>query len=130
MWFRFSRPDYFYTKHYRVIDAGDGSPWNRGISIGFGFFILHCRWNVGRSESEGVHYPTQRTSRVTVNGTEWPVSGEAWSYETICHFAGTRPGATVTWRDRETGTGGALAPGERVMLKDGLVLNAVMTGAA
>jgi hypothetical protein len=57
MWFRFSRPDYFYIGRYRVVDASDSVPFNRGLSLGFGFFVLHCRWNEGRSQSEGIHYP-------------------------------------------------------------------------
>ncbi len=130
MWFRFSRPDYFYVGHYRLIDAGDASPWNRGISVGFGLFVLHCRWNKGRSESEGVHYPQQRVSRVTVNGMEWPLPGEVMSYERVLALTSKKAGATVTWYDRQSKVGGTLAPGDRILLKDGLVFNAVMTGAA
>lgn len=130
MWFRFSRPDYFYVGHYRLIDAGDASPWNRGITIGFGLFMLHARWNNDRSESEGVHYPTRRVSDIEINGTRWPLQGDAASYEMICAFAGQGRGATVTWFDRATRAGGTLIAGERLLLRHGLVFTAVMTDSA
>lgn len=130
MWFRFSRPDYFYVGHYRLVAASDSSPWNRGVSIGVGFFVLHARWNEGRSESEGVHYPTQSVHRITINGTEWAVSGDVMSYDRLLAFTNQRTGATVTYWDRRSDKAGTLSPGQRVLLSDGMAFTAVHTSAA
>ena len=63
MWLRFWKPDYFYIRRSRLIDASDGMPFNRGWTQGFGFFALTVRWNEGRSVSylDAIHYPTKVT---------------------------------------------------------------------
>lgn len=63
MWFRFWRTDYFYIRRSRLIDASDGSPFNRGWTQGLGFFALDCRWNEARSvSSDGIHYSSNRNT--------------------------------------------------------------------
>jgi hypothetical protein len=57
VWFRFWRPDYFWIGSSKILWASDNSPFNRGQSLGFGFFAVDLRWNEGRSVSrEGIHY--------------------------------------------------------------------------
>jgi len=130
MWFRFSRPDYFYIGRYRVVDASDSVPFNRGLSLGFGFFVLHCRWNEGRSQSEGIHYPEKPRFTVVINGQKLTVATEVLSYRGIVALAGERPGASVTYRERDGGRSGVLFTGEKVIVTDGMIINAVMTGNA
>lgn len=131
MWFRFSRPDYFYVGRNTLLDAGDASPWNRGWAIGFGFFVLTCRWNEGRSESyDGVHYPDRPRFTVKINGDRLTLSRDVVTYESLITLAGQRPGASVTWSDRESGRSGTLIRGQRVMLTEGMDFCAVMTNAA
>lgn len=130
MWFRFSRPDFFYVGRYRLVDAGDGSPFNRGWSQGFGLFVLNVRWNEGRSESDGIHYPEKPRRLVTINGSKVSLSVDVASYELIVALAGTGKEATVTYHDAAAQTGGSLSPGRRVLLTDGMVFNAVVTGSA
>lgn len=130
MWFRFSRPDFFYVGRYRVVDAGDRSPFNRGWSQGFGFFVLHCRWNVGRSETEGVHYADQPRARITINGDSLVVCREAIDYAGIVALAGERHGASVSFYDSEDGRCGDLRPGQRVLLTDSIMFETAVCGAA
>lgn len=130
MWFRFSRPDFFYVGRYRLLDAGDASPFNRGWSQGFGLFVLNVRWNEGRSESDGIHYPDKPRHEITINGSKCTLSVDVASYELIVALAGAGKEATVTFHDRAAQTGGCLWPGGRVLLTDGMVFNAVVTGSA
>jgi hypothetical protein len=130
MWFRFSRPDYFYARHYRVLDASDESPFNRGVSIGFGFFVLHCRWNEGRSESDGIHYLNKPHFTVVINGERTPVARDVPTYEHVAALAGKKRGVTVVYSDRAGNRHGTLCAGQRVLLSDGMEFTAVFTGSA
>lgn len=68
MWFRLWRPDYFYLGRSRLLDASDGSPFNRGWSLGFGFFVLTARWNEGRPvSSDGIHYPVRSLAAIATD---------------------------------------------------------------
>src|ERR1700692_4082110 len=130
MWFRFSRPDYFYLGRFRLVDAGDASPFNRGLSLGFGFFVLHCRWNEGRSESDGIHYPAKPYLTIVINGERMPIAAEVLSYEGMAALAGKKPGVTVTYWDPTSDRNGSLRPGQRVLVTDGMVFDAVFTNNA
>ncbi|WP_439398660.1 hypothetical protein ACRQ5Q_15000 [Bradyrhizobium sp. PMVTL-01] len=129
MWFRFSKPDYFYLGRYRLLDASDMSPFNRGVSIGFGFFVFHARWNEGRSEShEGLHYPDKPRFDCLINGQRISLP-EIASYELICSLAG-QPQATVTYRSKDGLRHGMMGLGDKVLTSYGMVFSAVTTGAA
>jgi len=131
MWFSFSRPDYLYFGRYRLLDAGDRSAFNRGWSQGFGFFVLNVRWNEGRSvSSDGLHYADHPRFGVTLNGGWLPLHREAVSYEDIVMLAGERHGATVTFWHRDDDTSGSLRPGQKILVTEGMVFNAFMTGNA
>lgn len=136
MWFRFWRPDYFYVRHVRLIDAGDGSPFNRGWDQGFGFFVLTVRWNEGRSASnDGIHYPEPLPKRVTINGEDHAWSGGFISYEDVVRLAKQPAYASVTYhRAAWPKPDGCLVPGKAVIASrdpiKNTVFNAAVTGAA
>jgi hypothetical protein len=130
MWFRFSRPDYFYLGRSRLVDAVDASPFNRGTSLGFGFVVLHCRWNEGRSENDGIYYPTKPHLTVVINGQKMPIATEVLSYEAIASLASKKPGVTITYWDRASDRNGSLRPGQKVLVTDGMVFDAMYTNAA
>lgn len=131
MWFRFSKPDYFYVGRYRLVDAGDRSPFNCGWSQGFGFFVLHCRWNDGRDESsDGIHYPARKPVALNVNGrlVMW---SDCWlSYAEILKLANQRTGATVVWKDQFNRKGTMHAASDPIIATNGMEIDAVMTGNA
>jgi hypothetical protein len=130
MWFRIWKPDYWYFRRSRLLDASDGSPFNRGWSQGFGFFVLGCYWNEGRSQSsDGIHYPEIPRRRITVNGETFHVPVGYIRYTTIVLLAGERVGASVTYR-HQCGVSGCLAPGESVEVSEGMSVSAIMTGNA
>ena len=132
MWFRISRPDYFYLRHNKLLDAGDRSAFNRGWAQGFGFFVLTCRWNEDRSVStDGLHYADHPFFTVVMNGDRIPIQREALSYEDVLLLEGLPKGASVTWWDKAgNGGNGSLRPGERIALTEGMVFNAAVTGRA
>lgn len=129
MWFRFSKPDYFYVGRSRLLDAGDLSPFNRGFSIGFGFFVFHARWNEGRSQGyDGLHTPEQTRHWVYINGQKVSLP-EVVSYELICMMSG-QPQATVTYRSKDRDTRRMMSRGEKVLTSEEMIFTAVTTGAA
>ena len=129
MWFRFSKPDYFYVGRYRLLDASDLSPFNRGISIGLGFTVFHVRWNEGRSvDHDGIHHPEQARHWCFVNGRKISLP-EIASYELICAMAG-QPQATVTYGTPDRARCGLMMPGDKVLTSNGMAFNAVTTGNA
>lgn len=129
MWFRFSKPDYFYVGRYQLLDAGDLSPFNRGVSIGLGFTVLHARWNEGRSVGhDGLHTPDQARHWCFINGSKVSLP-EIASYELICMMAG-QPQATVTYRSPNKVRRGFMMAGDKVLTSEGMAFTAVATGAA
>lgn len=59
----------------------------------------------------------------------WPTCAE-WPYESIVSLADMTGTPSVTWKVRGTNDGGTLAPGQKVVVREGLVINVAHTGNA